>query len=233
MPALEEFRQSLQGQRISIERIEDRRDRQAMEVANDAEGLATAVADGDVVRVYSIIPKYQQTVILRGNTANPGRFAWRAGMHISDLIPDKDSLITRNYWWRRARLGLPAPEEVDFPTPAIVQWNQSPTPSTNQRSYPNQSASGYPGQYSYPMQMQNPMVNQTQDQNQALMQALRQYQLQSQGEEQSTNSRSKRNPQRGTARNGVFARSGGERCGTGPRIASGTANDDTRTCSGD
>ena len=31
-------------------------------------------------------------------------------MHISDLIPDKDSLLTRNYWWRRAQLGLPAPE---------------------------------------------------------------------------------------------------------------------------
>jgi protein involved in polysaccharide export with SLBB domain len=31
-------------------------------------------------------------------------------MRVSDLIPDKDSLITRNYWWRRAQLGLPAPE---------------------------------------------------------------------------------------------------------------------------
>jgi protein involved in polysaccharide export with SLBB domain len=31
-------------------------------------------------------------------------------MHVSDLIPDKDSLITRNYWWKRAQMGLPAPE---------------------------------------------------------------------------------------------------------------------------
>lgn len=96
--------------RISIERIDDHRDRSAMEVAWNQSGLATIARDGDLVRVFSIVPMYQKTVTLRGNTANPGRFAWHAGMKVSDLIPDKDSLITRNYWWRRAQLGLPAPE---------------------------------------------------------------------------------------------------------------------------
>lgn len=98
--------------RISIERIQDHHDRQAMEVAFDASGLKTPLTDGDLIRVFSIVPMYQKTVILRGNLANPGRFAWHPGMHLSDLIPDKDSLITRNYWWKRAQLGLPAPEFV-------------------------------------------------------------------------------------------------------------------------
>ena len=96
--------------RISIERISDHRDRRALDVAYDTSGLATPLTDGDVVRVYSILPMYEKTVILRGNTANPGRFAWHPGMRISDLIPDKDSLITRNYWWKRSQLGLPVPE---------------------------------------------------------------------------------------------------------------------------
>jgi protein involved in polysaccharide export with SLBB domain len=96
--------------RISIERTDDHRDRFAMEVAWDQPGLATALADGDLIRVFSIVPRYQKTVTLRGNTANQGRFAWHPGMHISELIPDKDSLITRNYWWKRAQLGLPALE---------------------------------------------------------------------------------------------------------------------------
>jgi protein involved in polysaccharide export with SLBB domain len=96
--------------RISIERIDDHHDRSAMEVAWNGSGLATAAQDGDLVRVFSIIPMYQKTVTLRGNTANQGRFSWHAGMKVSDLIPDKDSLITRNYWWRRAQMGLPAPE---------------------------------------------------------------------------------------------------------------------------
>ena len=108
--------------RVSIERIDDHRDRHAMEVAYDAGGLATPLADGDMVRVYSIVPLYRKTVILRGNTANPGRFAWHAGMHISELIPDKESLITRNYWWKRAQLGLSAPEFE--PTPGFADMRQ-------------------------------------------------------------------------------------------------------------
>ncbi len=96
--------------RISIERIDEHRDRHAMEVAFDTAGLATPVADGDLIRVLSIVPRYQKTVILRGNTANPGRFAWHPGMRLSELIPDKESLLTRNYWWKRTQLGLPAPE---------------------------------------------------------------------------------------------------------------------------
>ena len=108
--------------RISIERIEDHHERHAMEVAYDPTGLATPVAEGDLIRVFSIVPKYKQTVTLRGNIANPGRFAWHAGMHVSDLIPDKESLITRNYWWKRAQLGLPAPEFE--PVPGFGQMRQ-------------------------------------------------------------------------------------------------------------
>lgn len=96
--------------RISIERIQDRHAREAMEVAFDPNGLATTLRDGDVLRVLSIVPRYQKTVTLRGNTANPGHFAWHEGMKLSDLIPDRDALITRDYYWRRAQLGLPTPE---------------------------------------------------------------------------------------------------------------------------
>ena len=96
--------------RISIERVQDHHDRLAMEVAYNAVGLATPMADGDLVHVFSIVPIYRKTVTLRGNTANPGRFAWHSGMRISDLIPDKESLITRRYWWKRTQLGLPSLE---------------------------------------------------------------------------------------------------------------------------
>ena len=145
------------GARVSIERIDDHRDRHAMEVADDASGLATPMADGDLVRVYSILPMYQKTVMLRGNTANPGRFAWRAGMRVSDLIPDKDSLITRNYWWKRARLGLPAPEDVEGPFQPGMQGNQGQSPGQNQNSTQSQT------QFENPSQNKNPNQNQNQN----------------------------------------------------------------------
>ena len=96
--------------RISLERVGERQVRQAMEFPFDASGLAATLADGDILRVFSIVPAYQKTVTLRGNVANPGRFAWRQGMHLSDLIPDRDSLLSRDYWWKRSHLGLPTPE---------------------------------------------------------------------------------------------------------------------------
>jgi protein involved in polysaccharide export with SLBB domain len=98
------------GSRMSIDRIDEHRDREAVEVALDTSGLTTVLRDGDVVRVLSIVPAFHKTVTLRGNLANPGRFAWHEGMKLSDLVPDRPSLLTRNYWWRRAQLGLPGPE---------------------------------------------------------------------------------------------------------------------------
>ncbi len=96
--------------RISVERIEDHNERQAMEITYDKSGLETPLVDGDIVRIFSIVPRYAKTVVLRGNIATPGRFAWHPGMRLSELIPDKDSLVTRDYWWKRSQLGLPAPE---------------------------------------------------------------------------------------------------------------------------
>ena len=112
--------------RISIERIHEHRERHAMEVAYDPNGLATLVSDGDMIRVFSIVPTYNETVTLRGSVANPGHFAWHPGMRLSDLIPDKDSLVTRDYWWKRAQLGLPSPEFE--PTPGFSRLRQ-PTDS--------------------------------------------------------------------------------------------------------
>jgi protein involved in polysaccharide export with SLBB domain len=112
--------------RVSLERGVDRNGRQAMEVKLDPTGMATVMEDGDILNVISIVSRFQKTVTLRGNTANPGRFAWRPGMRLSDLIPDKESLITRDYWWKRASLGLPAPEFE--PVPALSALHQPTNP---------------------------------------------------------------------------------------------------------
>jgi protein involved in polysaccharide export with SLBB domain len=98
------------GARISLDRVDQRQYRQAMEFGFDAAGLAAPLDDGDILRISPIVPAYEKTVTLRGNLANPGRFGWRPGMHLSDLIPDRDSLLNRDYWWKRSHLGLPSPE---------------------------------------------------------------------------------------------------------------------------
>lgn len=104
------------GSRIALDRTTNRTQRGAFELSQDAEGLGTKLADGDIVRIDAITSHYSDTVTLRGSVANPGHFRWYPGMRLNDLIPDRDSLVTRGYWWRRAQLGLPAPEFSDLQT---------------------------------------------------------------------------------------------------------------------
>jgi protein involved in polysaccharide export with SLBB domain len=109
---------------LALDRLVQHEAQTAAEISLDAAGLATALADGDILRVQPIVPAYKETVTLRGNVANPGRFGWHAGMQLSDLIPDVDSLTSRDYWWRRSHLGLPAPEFE--PAVTTLGENQQP-----------------------------------------------------------------------------------------------------------
>lgn len=124
--------------RVSIERIVNHSARQTVEIALDAAGETTPLAEGDILRVLSVLPEYKKTVTLRGHVANPGRFAWHDGMRLSDLIPDRESLITRDYWWKRAQLGLPA---LDYePVPALSAMRQPAAPFDLRRPLPASSA---------------------------------------------------------------------------------------------
>jgi protein involved in polysaccharide export with SLBB domain len=96
--------------KLSLERLGAHQVRQALEFPFDASGLGAPMQDGDILRVLSIVPAYQKTVVLRGDVANQGRFSWKPGMRLSDLIPDRDSLLSPDYWWKRTHLGFSAPE---------------------------------------------------------------------------------------------------------------------------
>jgi hypothetical protein len=63
--------------------------------------MARTVKEGDLVSVYPISPKFENAVTLRGNVALPLRYPYREGMRIRDLIPEKEALITRDYYQRK------------------------------------------------------------------------------------------------------------------------------------
>ena len=106
---------------IRVERIRQREDtRISVDVSLDEAGLSTPLTDGDILEVFPIIDRFKESVTLRGNVANPRRFAWIPGMRIRDLIPDKEALLTRDYWEQRNQLGLPILDSTpdirrDFP----------------------------------------------------------------------------------------------------------------------
>ncbi len=103
--------------KITIERVVDHNARKTLEFPYDDQSRAEPLKDGDIVRVFSIVPRYVDTVTLRGNVANPGRYPWKPGMRIHDLIPDAQALLTRGYWRYRAEMVSGRATEYPIPAP--------------------------------------------------------------------------------------------------------------------
>jgi polysaccharide biosynthesis/export protein len=90
-----------EGQKASVERIADRRARTVAEFSLDSAGLARPVRDGDLVQIRALSPRFENAVTLRGAVAIAGRYPWREGMRVRDLIPDRTALIVPDYWQRQ------------------------------------------------------------------------------------------------------------------------------------
>ncbi|HVR26894.1 MAG TPA: SLBB domain-containing protein [Candidatus Polarisedimenticolia bacterium] len=117
--------------KITVDRFVDHQARKTLEFPYDAQSRALPLQDGDIVRVFSIVPRFENTVTLRGNVANPGRYPWKPGMRISDLIPDVQSLLTRRYW--RNRAAIVNGRATEYPVQAPSQQTQSNRSPSNQQ----------------------------------------------------------------------------------------------------
>jgi protein involved in polysaccharide export with SLBB domain len=91
----------------SLERIDPSRPRNARVVENirlDEEGGQQALRDGDVLTVQPISPAFANAVTLRGYVAEALRHPYTPGMRVLDLVPNKDALISFDFYRRRNTL---------------------------------------------------------------------------------------------------------------------------------
>jgi len=109
--------------KITIDRLVDHQARKTLEFPYDEQSRAQPVKDGDIVRVFSIVPRFEDTVTLRGNVANPGRYPWKPGMRVRDLIPDAQALLTRRYW--RSRTAIINGRATEYPVASGPSLNGS------------------------------------------------------------------------------------------------------------
>lgn len=87
---------------ISLERLDRKVGRVVQELPWGSDSLKTQLQDGDVVTLRAVSQRFDNAVTLRGHVAFPVRTAWRPGLKVSDLIPDRSILIPESYWERVA-----------------------------------------------------------------------------------------------------------------------------------
>ncbi|HTU33760.1 MAG TPA: SLBB domain-containing protein, partial [Candidatus Acidoferrum sp.] len=87
---------------IEVQRViaHDKRTMLSFDVAADADPAAIQkqldsfkIQDGDKVRVFPIAPYNQDTLYLEGHVIRPGRYSYRAGMRVTDLISSYKDLL--------------------------------------------------------------------------------------------------------------------------------------------
>lgn len=101
--------------RAFLERIDASRNqpRSVEQFALNTEGLKRTLKDGDVLNITSITPDFSNAVVLRGNVDQPVRAPFVQGMHVSDLIPNRQYLLTRNSVKRQNGIVIGASDERD------------------------------------------------------------------------------------------------------------------------
>lgn len=79
-------------QSVMIERYSDNSYLTAIDLdLTDNKDLATKVKAGDHIRVKKTTDQYEESVTLIGALARPGKYQWKSGQRISDVIPRFDS----------------------------------------------------------------------------------------------------------------------------------------------
>ena len=95
-----------------------------MPESNDVQAINTAlndftVQDGDKVRISPILPYSEKTVYLDGHVFHPGKYAYRDGMKLTDLIHSYGDLLPEPYQQHAEIIRLKAPDY----TPEVLAFN--------------------------------------------------------------------------------------------------------------
>lgn len=128
------------GKSLTLERILGRETRAVDVIEINDQGMATALHDGDLVTVRALPIRFENAVTLRGNVAVPGRYPWKAGLRVSDLIPSREALVTREFWLKQSQMGMADlagfSEQAEAATEKTADEKGVPAPKTSKPVQP-------------------------------------------------------------------------------------------------
>ena len=86
------------AQRVQVERIDNHQRRIALDVDLSSLGRSRFMTrDGDLVKVFPVLPTQRNVVVLKGSVNRPGGYEWREGMRVSDLIREGEGVSDHTY----------------------------------------------------------------------------------------------------------------------------------------
>ncbi len=75
------------SERLQVERVQNHEKRVALDVnLNQRSAAQFPIDDGDLVKVFSVLPTERNVVRVKGNVNQPGTYEWRPGMRVADLV---------------------------------------------------------------------------------------------------------------------------------------------------
>ncbi len=101
------------GDRVQVERVQEHKRLIALDVG--LKGLTNqhfTIHDGDIIKVYPVLPGRVNTVTLSGNVRRPGEYQWYKGMRVSDLVKKGEGILPNTYFKYALIRRLSGPEKV-------------------------------------------------------------------------------------------------------------------------
>jgi polysaccharide biosynthesis/export protein len=85
--------------RIQVERFMNRQFQGVLDIESSNDDLPRfEILDGDIVKIFPILVKDKNAVYLSGNVLRPGKYEFRTGMHINDVVHDYQDLLPESYF---------------------------------------------------------------------------------------------------------------------------------------
>jgi protein involved in polysaccharide export with SLBB domain len=87
------------SERVQVERVQNHEKRVSIDVNLNRRGAGqTPVYDGDLVKVFTILPIERNVVRVKGNVNQPGTYQWHPGMKVADLIAEAQGLANYTFY---------------------------------------------------------------------------------------------------------------------------------------
>jgi polysaccharide biosynthesis/export protein len=84
-----------------VERYSEAQKRTVTEIALKGESLNLPIQNGDLITIFSMSQKFENSVLLRGSISRAGRYPFHPGVKVKDLIPNAEFLVPESVWKSR------------------------------------------------------------------------------------------------------------------------------------